>query len=65
MKRFVDGIDRAQSTLFPECLEGRIGEGNPVRVIDVLLMNSIWRSLDLAGSSPRPLAVLRIIHRCC
>jgi hypothetical protein len=30
------GIDRAQSTLFPECLEDWIGEDNPVRVIDVL-----------------------------
>jgi transposase len=37
MKRFVEGIDRAQSTLFPECLEDWIGEDNPVRVIDVFV----------------------------
>jgi hypothetical protein len=26
MKRFVEGLDRGQSTLFPECLEDWIGE---------------------------------------
>src|SRR5256884_3013447 len=35
MKRFVEGIDRSQTTLFPECLEDWIDEDNPVRVIDV------------------------------
>jgi len=35
MRRFVEGTDRGQSTLFPECLEDWIGEDNPVRVIDV------------------------------
>jgi transposase len=44
MKRFVEGIDRDQSTLFPECLEDWIDENNPVRVIDVFV-----DSLDLAG----------------
>ena len=34
MRRFVEGADRGQSTLFPECLEDWIGEDNPVRVID-------------------------------
>jgi hypothetical protein len=29
MKRFVEGTDRGQSTLFPECLEDWIEEGNP------------------------------------
>src|SRR5215217_4196721 len=33
MRRFVEGADRGQSTLFPECLEDWIGEDNPVRVI--------------------------------
>ena len=30
MRRFVEGTDRGQSTLFPECLEDWIGEDNPV-----------------------------------
>ena len=43
MKRFVEGADRRQSTLFPECLEDWIIEDNPVRVIDVFV-----DELDLA-----------------
>ena len=37
MRRFVEGTDRGQSTLFPECLEDWIGEDNPVRMIDVFV----------------------------
>ena len=37
MKRFVEGLDRTQSTLFPERLEDWIGDDNPVRVIDVFV----------------------------
>ena len=38
MRHFVEGTDRAQSTLFPECLEEDwIGEDNPVRVIDIFV----------------------------
>ena len=44
MKRFVEGPDRGQSTLFPECLEDWVGEDNPVRVIDVFV-----DGLDLAA----------------
>jgi transposase len=43
MKRFVEGTDRGQSTLFPECLEDWIDENNPVQVIDVFV-----DALDLA-----------------
>ena len=32
MKRFVEGLDRTQSTLFPERLEDWIGDDNPGRV---------------------------------
>ena len=37
MKRFVEGEDRNQVTLLPECLDDYIGEDNPVRVIDVFI----------------------------
>ena len=37
MKRFVEGADRAQSTLLPECLDDWIDEENPVRAIDVFV----------------------------
>ncbi len=44
MKRFIEGEDRGQSTLFPERLEDWISEDNPVRVIDVFV-----DALDLSG----------------
>ena len=43
MKRFIEGVDRGQSTLFPDRLDDWIGEDNPVRVIDVFV-----DELDLA-----------------
>jgi transposase len=43
MKRFVQGMDRGQATLLPECLDDWIGEDNPVRVIDAFV-----DALDLA-----------------
>jgi hypothetical protein len=40
MKRFVEGADRGQSTLLPECLDDWIDEDNPVRVIDAFVERS-------------------------
>ncbi len=37
MKRFIEGVDRGQGTLFPECLADWVGEDNPVRVVDVFV----------------------------
>ncbi len=37
MGRFVEGSDRDQTTLFPECLDDWIDEDNPVRVIDAFV----------------------------
>jgi len=37
MRRLVEGVDRGQTTLFPESLDDRIGEDNPVRVIDAFV----------------------------
>ena len=44
MKRFVEGADRNQATLFPECLEDWIDQDNPVRVVDAFV-----DALDVAG----------------
>src|SRR3974390_2485202 len=44
MRRFVEGIDRGQTTLFPECLEDWSDENNPVRAIDACV-----DGLDLSG----------------
>jgi len=37
MKRFVQGMDRGQATLLPECLDDWIGEDNAVRVNDAFV----------------------------
>ena len=52
MKRFVEGTDRGQSTLFPECLEDWIDEDNPVRVIDIFVDELDLGSLGFAGVDP-------------
>jgi len=44
MKRFVEGEDRTQITLLPECLDDYVGEDNPVRVVEVFV-----DELDLGG----------------
>ncbi len=37
MTRFIAGMDREQSTMFPERLEDYVAEDNPVRVADVFV----------------------------
>ena len=37
MKRFIEGADRNQSTLLPECLDDWMDESNPVRVVDAFV----------------------------
>src|SRR5712691_10503080 len=49
MRRFVEGVDRGQTTLFPECLEDWIDEGNPVRVIDAFVDKLDLRGLGFDG----------------
>ena len=37
MAGFVEGMDRRQATLLPECLEDWVDENNPVRAVDVFV----------------------------
>jgi transposase len=53
MKRFVEGMDRGQSTLFPECLEDWTDEDNPVRVIDVFVHELDLGELGFGGVDPK------------
>src|SRR6266446_8994682 len=53
MKRFVEGVDRGQSTLFPECLDDWVDEDNPVRVIDVFVDELDLSALDFGGVDPK------------
>jgi transposase len=68
MKRFVEGMDRGQSTFLPECLDDWIGEDNPVRVIDVFVNELDLRELGFSSVDARatgrpsyhPLVVLKL-----
>jgi hypothetical protein len=37
MKRFIEGEERSQITLLPECLDDYLAEDNPLRVVDVFV----------------------------
>lgn len=52
MKRFVEGLDRGQSTLLPECLDDWIDENNPVRVIDAFVEALDLSELGFGGVEP-------------
>src|SRR5438128_2892836 len=52
MKRFVEGADRGQSTLFPESLEDWICEDDPVRAIDVFVDELDLAELGFGGVDP-------------
>src|SRR4029079_3659916 len=52
MKRFVEGTDRGQSMLFPECLEDWINENNHVRVIDFFVDELDLGDLEFDGVAP-------------
>jgi transposase len=53
MKRFVEGVDRDQSTLFPECLEDWVEEDNAVRVIEAFAERLDLGDLGFSGVDPQ------------
>jgi len=52
MRRFVEGADRGQSSLFPDRLEDWIGEDNPVRVVDVFVDELDLAEVGFSGVAP-------------
>jgi transposase len=52
MRRFVEGVDRSQTTLFPESLDDWVDENNPVRVIDAFVDALDLRALGFSGAMP-------------
>src|SRR5881296_2299714 len=52
MRRFVEGMDRGQITLFPDCLEDWICEDNPVRVIADFVNGLGLAELRFGGVEP-------------
>jgi transposase len=51
MKRFIEGQDRSQVTLLPECLDDYIGEDNPVRVVDAFVDELDLEALGFEGAA--------------
>jgi transposase len=52
MKRFIEGEDRQQVALLPECLDDYIGEDNPVRVVDAFVEELDLQALGFKGADP-------------
>jgi len=52
MKRFIEGVDRNQNTLLPECLDDFVVKDNAVRVIDVFVDELELRELGFDGVAP-------------
>ena len=52
MKRFVEGEDRRQATLLPDCLDDFVTEDNPVRIVDVFVDELDLAALGFAGIVP-------------
>ena len=52
MKRFIEGEDRSQVTLLPECLDDYIGQDNPVRVVDAFVEELELRDLGFESAEP-------------
>ena len=65
MGRFVEGLDRSQTTLFPECLDDWIEADNPVRVIDALVDSIDLGELGFDGVVPETTGGRPIIPRSC
>jgi hypothetical protein len=54
MAGFIQGVDRGQSTLLPECLEDWADESNAVRVIDAFVDGpSTWEIPAIVARLPR------------
>jgi transposase len=54
MKRFIEGEDRSQSTLFPERLDDYLAADNPIRVIEVFVEELDLQTLGFDGMQPQP-----------
>ncbi|MPN05823.1 hypothetical protein SDC9_153077 [bioreactor metagenome] len=50
--KYVQGQDREQITLLPDCVEDYIGEDNPVRVIDAFVNSLDMEALGFHRSQP-------------
>lgn len=52
MPRFIEGQDRQQVALIPECLDDVIADDNPVRIIDAFVDELNLESLGFEKAAP-------------
>jgi len=52
MKRFIEGADRTQVSLLPECVDDYVGDDNPVRVIEAFVDQLDLREMGFEGVDP-------------
>ncbi len=52
MKRFIEGENRYQSTLFPESLEDYIAEDNAIRIVDAFVDKLDLKALGIESAEP-------------
>ena len=52
MKRYIEGEDRTQITLLPECLDDYVAEDNPLRLVEVFVEQLDLRALGFEGATP-------------
>ena len=52
MKRYIEGEDRTQVTLLPECLDDYMGQDNPVRVVEAFVHQLDLRQMGFDGAAP-------------
>lgn len=53
MKRFIEGADRTQAMLLPECVEDYVGHDNPVRVVEAFVEQLDLRAMGFESSDPQ------------
>jgi hypothetical protein len=51
MTRFIEGCDRRQRLLLPDCVDDYVGEDSSVRVVDVFIDELDLEALGLAGAA--------------
>jgi transposase len=52
MKRFIEGADRTQVSLLPDCVDDYVGTDNPVRVIEAFVEQLDLREMGFEGVDP-------------
>ena len=52
MSRFIEGQDKSEVTLLPECLDDFIADDNSVRVVDAFIGELDMVALGFEGATP-------------